>query len=102
MSGPDPAILRSRLGEALRRLREGRSLTRSEVAHRMGEGPSFTGELARWERGEDSPPAYRLWAYLLAVDASFTDLGYEVDTAPDDPRLREIASELDALAPARA
>jgi len=98
---PDDETLQLRLGEALQRLREGRSLTRSEVAHRMGEGPSFTDELARWERGDASPPAHRLWAYLLAVDASFTDLGYEVDPAPDDPRLQEIAAELDALAPER-
>ncbi len=98
MSKPDRETLRLRLGEALKRLREGRSLTRSEVAYRMGEDPSFTDELARWERGRDSPPTDRLWAYLLAVDASFTDLGYEIDLNPGSPRLREIARELDSIA----
>ena len=81
----------------MKRLREGRSLTRSEVGNRMGEGPAFVDEIARWERGEASPLAHQLWAYLLAVDSSFTDLGYEVDPRPDTP-VRAIARELDALA----
>ena len=98
MSIPDAKTLQLRLGKALKLLRENRSLTEIEVAHRMGEVPSFTAQLSRWERGEDSPPAHQLWAYLLAVDASFNDLGYEIDERPESPRLKEIARELDSLA----
>ena len=97
MSMPEAKTLQLRLGEALKTLREGRSLTRSEVAHRMAQRPSFTDEIAGWERGDGSPLAHHLWAYLLAVDASFTDLGYEVDPRPESPRLQEIARELDSL-----
>ncbi len=97
MSIPDPQTLRRRLGEALRTLREGRSLTVIQVADRMGEGRSFTAQIERWERGEASPLADQFWAYLLAVDASFVDLGYELDPGRASPRLQEIARELDSL-----
>lgn len=94
---PDPKTLQLRVGETLSRLREGRNLTLIEVAHRMGEGSSSTAQIESWERGEASPLAHQLWAYLLAVDSSFTDLGYELDPRPATPGLQEIARELDAL-----
>ncbi len=97
MSTPDPKTLQLRVGEALRHLREGRSLTLIEVAHRMGEGPAFTAQLERWERGDASPLAHQLWTYLLAVDASFVDFGYEIEPTPATPGLQEIARELDSL-----
>ncbi len=97
MSLPDPKSLQLRVGEALRQLRDGHCLTLIEVADRMGEGTSFTAQLERWERGDASPLAHQLWAYLLAVDASFIDLGYQLDPAPASPRLLEIARELDSL-----
>lgn len=95
MTTPDPKTLQLRLGEALTRLRESHSLTGIEVAHRMG---TTDLEISRWERGEASPAAHELWAYLLAVDSSFGDLGYEVDPRPESPRLKEIVRELDSLA----
>ena len=97
MPVPDPKTLQLRLGEALCHLRERRGLTLNDVAHRMGEDSSFRGEIDRWERGEASPLAHQLCAYLYAIDASFIDLGYEFDPGPTSPRLLEIARELDSL-----
>ncbi len=100
MSTPDQETLKHRLGEALRKLREGRSLTEAEVARRMGESPSAGTQISRWERGDALLAAHQLWGYLIAVDASFADLGRELAPATAiNPRLREIARELDSLAP---
>ncbi len=100
MPVPDPETLRRRLGEALQKLRLGRSLTAPEVAHRMGEEPSTSFEISPWERGEAAPQADQLWSYLNAIGASFAELGRELDPPADNPRLQEILRQMQSLSPA--
>ncbi len=100
MPAPDPETLRRRLGEALQKLRLSRSITEPEVAHRMGEEPSMSFEISRWEQGDVAPPADKLWSYLDAIGASFAELGYELDPPEDNPRLQEILRQMQSLSPA--
>lgn len=96
----DKQTLQRKLGKALKRLRERRGLTKGEVAVRMGKKRSAGTQLSRWEGGKAAPIYDQLWRFLIAVDANFTDLDRELNPRPiRNERLREIARELEALAP---
>ncbi len=86
--------LRRQIGEALARLRESRGLTEVEVAQHMSRDSS---DISRWERGETPLPAEDLWRYLRVLDAPFSDFQLELEPEAANPRLREIASQLDAM-----
>jgi len=99
MPVPDMKTLQLRLADALKSLREDRALSVYEIAERMGKKRSAAPMIYRWERGETAPVATQLWAFLLAVEASFADLERKLNPQPaSNRRLREIARELDALA----
>ena len=100
MPSPEKETFVIQLGEALERLRHHRGSTLEDVARGMGEEPSSAIKVARWERGtQPAPRADELWRYLQAVDATFFDLDRELHP-PEiaNPRLREIAEELESLA----
>ncbi len=94
MPQPDHDTLQHRLGGALSRLRERHGFSRAELARAMDESPA---RIARWEDGHAAPPGDQLWRFLDALDLSFTDLDLELDPKARNPRLRELAAELDAL-----
>ena len=99
MPAPDMTTLQHRLADALKSLREDRGLTVVEVAERMGKKRSAAPMIYRWKRGETVPVATQLWAFLLAIEASFADLERKLNPQPaGNRRLREIARELDAMA----
>ncbi len=91
--------LQLRLASALKSLREDSGLSVYDIAERMGKKRSSAPIIYRWERGETVPVATQLWAFLLAVEASFADLERKLNPKPaSNRRLREIARELDAMA----
>ncbi len=95
----DKHSLRLRLGKAIRNLRMARGLTEEELAQRMGKQPSSGRQISRWELGRNAPGADQLFALLLALDMSFSDLHLELNPAPaTNPRLERITSRLEALA----
>lgn len=99
MPAPDMKTLQLRLADALKSLREDRALSVYEIAERMGKKRSSAPMIYRWERGESVPVATQLWAFLVAIGASFADLEHKLNPKPaSDQRLREIARELDAMA----
>ncbi len=103
MPRPDQEkTLQHRLGNALARLRERRALTPAQLARAMGESSRFAAQISTWENGQASPPGDQLWRYLDALDLSFSDLDLELDSKARNPRLRELAGELDAMAERRA
>ncbi len=93
----DEETRRLRLAGALRLFRERSELTAVDVAERMGEGASVAATIRSWESAEAAPSADELWRFLDAVEATFAELEGELDPEAKDPRLREIAAELDAL-----
>lgn len=98
MSVPENETLQLRLGEALKKIRERRALTKTEVARRMGKKPASASTISKWERGESSPNAIALWNFLIAVDASFRELDQILHPERSKSRrLVEIADDLDAM-----
>ncbi len=97
MLQPDQESLQERLGEALSRLRERGEVSRKELAGKLGEGASFSFQIAGWESGRTTLTSVQLWRYLEALDLSFCDLDLELDPKARSPRLRELAAELDAM-----
>ncbi len=103
MSKPDAETLKLRLAAALKSLREDRGLSVRHVAERMGKKRTAGIQITRWELGQASPGAYQLWAFLIAIDASFADLERKLNPKPPtNRRLREIAREIEALSRSRA
>ena len=86
------------LPDALRNLRRKSSLTLTEVAERMGKKREAFTQLSRWELGKSLPRIDQLLRYLAAVNATLSDLDYELHPIRTSPRLKEIADELDSLA----
>ncbi len=98
MSLPDEENRRQRLAKALEALRERAGQSRAAAARRMGEDPSFATQIALWERGQASPQFDELWRFLDAVDAHFGHFDLELNPEARNPRLQEIADELETLA----
>ena len=94
---PDNETLRSRIGEALERIRHRSGLTREELAQAMGEGPAFASDITLWEGGQSTPSADQLWRCLEALELTFSHLDLELDPTARNPRLAELARKLDAM-----
>ena len=99
MSQSENEQRQQRLGRALALLRERDGRTREALAKAMGS--SLASEIGRWEAGESAPSAIDLWRLLEALDLSFADFELELDPEARNPRLREIADQLDALGRSR-
>ncbi len=95
---PDPHTRRLRLASALQGFRERAMLSAAGAARRMGEGAAFANEIYAWEAGESTPSADELWRFLDAAGATFAELEVELEPEKSNPRVREIAAELEALA----
>jgi len=92
------------LGVRLREIRQRAGLSLVEVAHMMGQEPSYRAHLSQLERGQVPSPSLVLVAdYLRACRASFADLlpvlSIYTDKPPvREPRVRElVAAELKPL-----
>ena len=101
MSQSENEQRQQRLGRALALLRERDGRTREALARALGSGSPAASEIRRWEAGESAPSAVELWRLLQALDLSFADFELELDPEARNPRLREIADQLDALGRSR-
>ncbi len=54
-------------------------------------------DIVRWEAGTAPLTADGLWRYLQAIDGSFHDLHIELEPGGGNPRLQEIAHQLDSM-----
>jgi len=97
MSLPDQENRRQRLSKALEVLRERSGQSLAATARRMGEDPSFCSQISLWESGQAAPAIDELWRFLDAVSSHFGELDLELNPEARNPRLREIADELDAM-----
>jgi transcriptional regulator with XRE-family HTH domain len=92
------------LGVRLREIRQAAGLSQEELAHMIGQEPSYRAHLSQLERGQVPSPSLVLVAdYLRACRASFADLGAVLGGYTDrppvrEPRVRElVAAELAPL-----
>ncbi len=97
MSLPDRQTRRRRLGSTIETLRERAGLSAAEIARAMGEDAAFGARIALWEAGREAPSVDELWRFLEAAGATFADLDPGLRPEASNPRLKEIAAELEAL-----
>jgi transcriptional regulator with XRE-family HTH domain len=78
------------LGVRLREIRQAAGLSQEELAHMIGQEPSYRAHLSQLERGQVPSPSLVLVAdYLRACRASFADLGAVLGGYTDRPPVRE-------------
>ena len=80
----------SALGARLREIRRGAGLSQVELAHMIGQKPSYNAHLSQLERGQVPSPSLVLVAdYLRACRVSFEDLQAVLGRYTDQPPVRE-------------